>query len=155
MVRLTKWKCGRKIANHFPSCSLLHYVGEKWPLTQSIFWWWHFVCLCPARAYSGNSVWQPAEAAPQPHRFHSVAAAGSGESLPTDPVPRCWHEREAGFLHQPSWSSYTGERTLLMTLDCKPAETNTACLSLFIYLWLTFSWKAWIKPCCIHLLILI
>lgn len=77
---------------------------------ETYFWCWHFVCLFPARAYSGSSVWQPAEAAPQPHRLHRVSAAGSGEGLPADAVPRCWHEREAGVLHQPAWSSYTGER---------------------------------------------
>lgn len=68
------------------------------------------VSLSLARAYSGSSVWQPAEAAPKPHRLHRVAAAGSGEGLPADAVPRCWHEREAGFLHQPARSPYTGER---------------------------------------------
>lgn len=76
---------------------------------KNVFWCWHIVCLFPARAYSGSSVWQPAEAAPQPHRLHRVSAAGSGEGLPADAVPRCWHEREAGFLRQPAWSPHTGE----------------------------------------------
>lgn len=56
----------------------------------------------PARAYFGGSVWQPAEAAPQPHRLHRVTAASAGKSLPANTVPGCQHEREAGFLHQPA-----------------------------------------------------
>lgn len=68
-----------------------------------------FLSFCPARADSGGSLWEPAEAAAQPHGVHRVPVAGSGESLPTDAVPRCRHEREAGCLHQPARGSHSGE----------------------------------------------
>lgn len=58
--------------------------------------------FCPVRADPGGSLWQPAEAATQPHRIHSAAAAGSGGGLPADAVPRCQHEGEAGHVHQPA-----------------------------------------------------
>ena len=78
-----------------------------------------FLSPRPGRAHSGGSVRQPAEAAPQPHGVHGVSAAGAGESLPADTVPRCGHEREAGRLHQPAWGSHTGESRRRPAPDCK------------------------------------
>lgn len=77
-----------------------------------------FVSLRSIRAYTGGSLWQPAEAAPQPHSVHRVPAAGSGKSFPTDAVSWCQHEREAGCLHQPAWGSHSGQSSLHHTPDC-------------------------------------
>lgn len=83
------------IPKHLPlqnRCTALQRIPQPAILVMTLF-------VFPARAYFGGSVWQPAEAAAQPHRLHRVPAAGDGESLPANPVPWCQHEREAGFLH--------------------------------------------------------
>ena len=56
--------------------------------------------LCVSRAHPGGSLWQPAEAAPQPDGLQRVPAAGPGDGLPAEPVPRRGHAREAGHVCQ-------------------------------------------------------
>lgn len=68
-----------------------------------------FQRLYISRHHFGGTLWIPAsQTKEKSHSLHCPTAGGTGEDLPEDSLPRCGHERAAGYVHKPTRSQSPG-----------------------------------------------